>query len=84
MSRIARAKNTELYSSAYRMAWSRISAHQKRQPDIALHLHACIRRQIKKGAKDPDLIASEALRDLQSGTTTVTHKRDARTRRNAT
>jgi hypothetical protein len=33
-------KNIELYSSAYRLAWSQISPLQKRErPNIALRLH---------------------------------------------
>jgi hypothetical protein len=69
------ARNIELYSSAYRIACKHISAHQKReQPDISLRIHASIRRQLKKGAKDPNLIASEALSDLQTYTG-VSHKR---------
>jgi hypothetical protein len=38
-----------------------------------LRLHASIRRQVKEGAKDPSLIASEALSDLQTSTG-VSHK----------
>jgi hypothetical protein len=75
------ARNIELYSSAYRTAWNRISALQKReQPNIALRLHASIRRKLKEGTKDPFLIACEALGDLQKYTV-VTYKRDARVRR---
>jgi len=75
------ARNVELYSSAYRAAWNHISALQKRgHPDISLRLHASIRRQIKEGAKDPSLIAAKAVSDFQIDSP-VTHKRDARTRR---
>ena len=60
------ARNIELYSSAYRIAWKEISRLQKReQPNIALRLHASIRRLLKKGATDPSLIASEALKALE-------------------
>jgi hypothetical protein len=60
------ARNIELYSSAYRIAWKQISPLQKReQPTIALRLHASIRRLLKKGATDPSLIASEALKALE-------------------
>jgi hypothetical protein len=77
------AQNVELYSSAYRTAWKHISALQKReQPDISLRLHASIRRQLKKGAKDPDLIASQALSDLQAYTG-VTYKRPGNGRKKA-
>jgi hypothetical protein len=56
------ARHIELYGSAYRLALKQLSAPQKReQPDIVLHLHASIRRQIKEGATDPLSIASEAL-----------------------
>jgi hypothetical protein len=59
------ARNIEIYSSAYRIAWKQISRLQKReQPDIALRLHSSIRSQLKKGATDPYLIASEALKAL--------------------
>jgi hypothetical protein len=75
------AQNIELYSSAYRTAWDRISALQKRdEPNLALRLHSSIRRQLKEGAKNPFLIAGKALDDLQTDTV-VTPKRDARTRR---
>jgi hypothetical protein len=61
------ARSIELYSSAHQIAWKHISALQKReQPDISLRIHASIRRQLKKGAEDPNLIASEALSDLQT------------------
>jgi hypothetical protein len=70
------AQNIELYSSAYRMAWIQISPLQRReQPDIALRLHASIRSQVKKGATDPYLIASEALKALRE----VSPKRRAAT-----
>ena len=37
------------------------------QPDIALQLHASIRRQIKEGATDPSFIASEAVKPVEKG-----------------
>ena len=53
------ARNIELYSLAYRLALKQISKLQKReQPNIALRLHAPIRRQLKKGATDPFLLTS--------------------------
>jgi hypothetical protein len=59
------ARNIELYISAYRLAWMRLSLLQKcEQPDISLRLHDSIRDQIKEGAIDPSSIASEALRDI--------------------
>jgi hypothetical protein len=59
------AKNIELYSSAYRIAWKQISPLRKReQPDISLRLHASIRLQVRKGATNPVVIASEALKAL--------------------
>jgi hypothetical protein len=59
------ARNIELYSSAYRIAWKQISPVRKReQPDISLRLHASIRRQLKDGATDPLFIAIEALKAL--------------------
>jgi hypothetical protein len=63
------ARNIELYSSAYRIAWRQISPLQKReQPDIALRLHASIRSQLKQGATDPFSIASEVLKAIDEGT----------------
>jgi hypothetical protein len=56
-------QNIQLYGLAYRIAWKRISA-LRQHPDIALRLHASIRSQLKKGATDPLVIASEALRAL--------------------
>ena len=65
------AKNIELYTSAYTLAWKQISLLQRReQPDIALRLHASIRRQLKKGATDPRFIATEALKAVDDGTET--------------
>jgi hypothetical protein len=59
------AKNIELYSSAYQIAWKQISRLQKRErPDISLRLHASIRLQVRKGATNPVVIASEALKAL--------------------
>ena len=60
------AQDIELYSSAYRLAWKRVSELQKREkPNIASRLHGSIQRQIKKGATEPLFIASEALRDVE-------------------
>jgi|RhiMethySRZTD1v2_1073278.scaffolds.fasta_scaffold1827512_2 hypothetical protein len=62
-------------SSAYQIAWKHISAPQKHeQPNISLRIHASIRRQLKEGAKDPNVIVAEALSDLQTYTG-VTYKR---------
>jgi hypothetical protein len=59
------AQNVELYSSAYDIAWKQISPLQKsEQPNLRLWLHASIRRQLKKGARDPFSIAFEALKAL--------------------
>ena len=59
------ARNIELYSSAYRIAWKQISPFRKQQqPNIALQLHAFIRRLLKKGATDPLFIATEAFKAL--------------------
>jgi hypothetical protein len=59
------AKNIELYTSAYTLAWKQISSLQRReQPDTPLRLHASIRQQRKKGATDPRFIATEALKAL--------------------
>jgi hypothetical protein len=55
----------QLYGTAYGLAWKQISSRQKReQPDLALWLHAFIRRQINDGANDPSFISSEALKAL--------------------
>jgi hypothetical protein len=63
------ARNIELYSSAYRIAWKEISPLQKReQPNIALRLHASIRSQLQKGATDPLFIAADALKALNEKT----------------
>jgi len=58
------AQNIELYNSAYRLAWKHISEPRKRAY-IALLLHDSIRRQLKEGAAEPVLIASEALKDIE-------------------
>jgi hypothetical protein len=59
------ARNIDIYSTAYRIAWKQISSIRKReQPDISLRLHASIRRQVNNGATDPLLIATEAFKDL--------------------
>ena len=63
------ARNIEIYSSAYRLAWKQVSPLQRReQPEIALRLHASIRSQLKKGATDPFSIASEVLKAIDEGT----------------
>ena len=60
------ARHIELYGSTYGLAWKQISALQKReQPNIALRLHAAIRRQIENGEIDPLFIVSKALRDCR-------------------
>jgi len=67
------AKNIELYSSAYRIAWKDIPLrHRREQPDIALRLHASIRRQLMKGITDPRVIATEALKAFNERTETGT------------
>jgi hypothetical protein len=59
------AHSVELYNSAYRLAWQKISEDQKReQSDMAQRLHDSIARQIKEGASVDVLIASEALKEL--------------------
>ena len=59
------AHSVELYNSAYRLAWQKISEGQKReQSDMAQRLHDSIARQIKEGASVDVLIASEALKEL--------------------
>jgi hypothetical protein len=59
------ARNIELYSLAYSIAWKQISPLRKReQPDISLQLHASIRQQLKKGVTDPLVIAVEAFKGL--------------------
>jgi len=64
LSRIA--KNIERYNLAYRLAWKHISERQKREyPNVPTFLDEAIRRQLKQGAVDPVLIASEALRDIE-------------------
>jgi hypothetical protein len=60
------AQNIELYNLAYRLAWKHISELQKREyPNVATFLHDAIRRQLKEGAAEPVLIASEALRHIE-------------------
>jgi hypothetical protein len=60
--------------------WTTFPLFKKREhPDISLRLHASIRRQLKKGATNPSLIAAEAVSDLHIEV--VTYKSDARTRR---
>ena len=52
--------------SAYRLAFKHVSELRKREkPSIASRLHDSIQRQIKTGATEPLLIASEALRDIE-------------------
>jgi hypothetical protein len=59
------ARKIELYSLAYRTAWKRISPAQKRGlPDLPLWLHTFIRHEIKDGATDASVIASEAFKAL--------------------
>jgi hypothetical protein len=59
------AQKIGLYSMAYRTAWRRISPLQKsEQPDLALWLHTFIRHEIKEGATDASVIATEALKAL--------------------
>jgi hypothetical protein len=59
------ARNIDIYSTAYRIAWKQISSIRKhQQPDISLRLHASIRRQLNDGATDPLLIATEAFKDV--------------------
>jgi hypothetical protein len=59
------AHSVELYNTAYRQAWQKISEDQKReQSDMAQRLHDSIARQIKEGASVDVLIASEALKEL--------------------
>ena len=59
------AHSVELYNTAYRLAWQKISEDQKReQSDMARRLHDSIARQIKEGASVDVLIASEALKEL--------------------
>jgi hypothetical protein len=70
------ARNIELYSLAYHIAWKQISTLRKReQPDISLQLHASIRQQLKKGATDPLVIAVEAFKALDEETELGTPKR---------
>ena len=75
------ARNIELYSVAYRLALKQISTLQMlEQPNIALHLHASIRRQIETGATEPLFIASEALRDIEKPITQGNQPRRKRAR----
>ena len=61
---MAIARNIELFNEAYRLAWKHISEVQKREQNIAQHLHDAIRRQLNEGATEPLFIASEALKDV--------------------
>jgi hypothetical protein len=55
------ARRIEIYSSAYKQ----IPPTEKRaRPDISLRIHASIRRQLKAGAKNPNVIAFEAVKDV--------------------
>ena len=64
------ARNVELYSSAYRIAWKQISPLRKReQPDISLRLHASIKQQLNEGATDALSIATEAFKALGASET---------------
>ena len=75
------ARNIELYSVAYRLALKQISTLQMlEQPNIALHLHASIQRQIETGATEPLFIASEALRDIEKPITQGNQPRRKRAR----
>ena len=59
------AHSVELYNSAYRLAWQKISEDQKRErSDMAQRLHDSIAHQIKEGASVDVLIASDALKEL--------------------
>jgi hypothetical protein len=61
------ARNIQLYQLAYRLAWPYVSEFQKNaDPDIAVRLHDSIRRQLKKGSTEPVLIASEALKGIDT------------------
>jgi hypothetical protein len=49
-----------------RLAWNYVSEFQKNaDPNIALRLNDAIRHQLKQGATEPVLIASEALKALE-------------------
>jgi len=59
-----RRSKVALYSSAYKLALEQIPADERRaRPDIALRIHASIRRQLKQGEIDPVAIASTAIKD---------------------
>ena len=59
-------RNVELYNLAYTLAWRYVSEFQKNAvPNIALRLHDVIRHQLKQGATEPVLIASQALKALE-------------------
>jgi hypothetical protein len=59
------ARRIEIYSSAYKLAWQQIPPTEKRaRPDISLRIHASIRRQLKAGANNPNVIAFEAVKDV--------------------
>jgi hypothetical protein len=61
------ARNIELYSLAYRLAWPYVSEFQKSvDPNLAVRLHDSIRCQLKQGLAEPVLIASEALKGVDT------------------
>jgi hypothetical protein len=59
------AKRVEVYNAAFKIALAQIPPLQLRErPDIALRIHASIRRQLKEGQIDARTIAFTALRDV--------------------
>jgi hypothetical protein len=59
------ARNIERYNLAYKLAWKHISElHKREYPNVAVFLHAAIRRQLKEGAVEPVFIAAEALKNI--------------------
>jgi hypothetical protein len=61
------AQRIELYSAAYKLALQQIPP-MRAKPDIFLLIHASIRRQLKRGAKDPRHIAFAAVKDVLADT----------------
>ena len=60
------ARKVETFNLAFQLAWKYISEDQKRQqPNVAGLLHDSIRRQLKEGATEAVVIASEALKDVE-------------------
>ena len=58
------ARNVELYNLAFKLAWKHIPEdHKLQKPHIARQLHDSIRRELREGATEAVLIASEALKD---------------------